>query len=63
LLLESGVEAAGPGHRERKNAMRTTRIQYYGDLLVRQGTVALTIDEARSDLDRTFWAARLGNLN
>ncbi|MEZ4502150.1 MAG: hypothetical protein R3C39_05960 [Dehalococcoidia bacterium] len=43
--------------------MRTTKSRYYDDLLVRQGTVALTIDEAKSDLDRTFWAVRLGNLN
>jgi len=43
--------------------MRTTKIRYYDDLLVRQGTLALTIDEAKSDLDRSFWAFRFGNLN
>jgi hypothetical protein len=43
--------------------MRTTKSRYYGDLLVRQGTLALTIDEAKSDLDRSFWAARRGQLN
>jgi len=43
--------------------MRTTKIRYYDDLLVRQGTMALTMDEARTDLDRRFWALRFGNLN
>jgi len=43
--------------------MRTSTRRYYEDLLARERTLALTFDEARADLERSFIGGALGSLN
>lgn len=43
--------------------MRNTTNRYYDDLLVRDRTVALSLEEAKADLHRNFVTLRFGSLN